>query len=441
MPEDVLQKAQGHREPVGEIRVLIAAGRGDVEGAQRSTVVAVGEDVDLIGGVQRRQAGGKVQRVRGGHEPVALGREQEGRRRLGVDVVQHIGHLDAHGDTVRGVDAVAQQQGGGADAAHGAQCTGQVGTGGKAQHGDLVRVDVEFFRVVMQVDERLLRLGQRIVEHLGTGAAGADGIPQHEGVVTGIQKGQRHWLGLAVGAVGIAAAWADEDGRADIQVGQGAAGLLDIAGQGGAAPSDGMGELVHSGYLRLILLILLFQRETAPADFGDAADDEKAFRVNGMDELFEASEKLYNEGESFVLDLVGFFEDEYKEKVSRLEERGIVKFHGFQEEPRPYYAAADCIVMPSYHEGMSNVNLEASATGRPVITSDIPGCKEAVEDGKTGWLCKAQNADSLYNKMKLFLGESVSRREEMGRLARKKMENEFDKALVVESTIRALKVL
>ena len=61
MPEDVFQKAQGHREPVGEIRVLIAAGRGDVEGAQRSAVVAVREDVDLIGGVQRRQAGGKVQ--------------------------------------------------------------------------------------------------------------------------------------------------------------------------------------------------------------------------------------------------------------------------------------------------------------------------------------------------------------------------------------------
>ena len=167
----------------------------------------------------------------------------------------------------------------------------------------------------------------------------------------------------------------------------------------------------------------------------------RIMKEKGMDELFEASEKLYNEGESFVLDLVGFFEDEYKEKVSRLEERGIVKFHGFQEEPRPYYATADCIVMPSYHEGMSNVNLEASATGRPVITSDIPGCKEAVEDGQTGWLCKAQNADSLYNKMKLFLGESVSRREEMGKLARKKMENEFDKALVVESTINALKVL
>ena len=84
----VLQKAQGHREPVGEIRVLIAAGRGDVEGAQRSTVVAVREDVDLIGSVQRRQVGGKVQRVRGGHTRTSYTASQDVKNALG-----HFGYL------------------------------------------------------------------------------------------------------------------------------------------------------------------------------------------------------------------------------------------------------------------------------------------------------------------------------------------------------------
>lgn len=164
----------------------------------------------------------------------------------------------------------------------------------------------------------------------------------------------------------------------------------------------------------------------------------RIMKEKGMDELFEAAERLHNDGESFVLDLVGFFEDEYKEKVDCLAEKGIVKFHGFQEEPRPYYAKADCVVMPSYHEGMSNVNLEASATGRPVITTDIPGCRESVENERTGWLCESKNADSLYVKMKLFLNTDSAVREQMGKNARKKMEAEFDKKAVVNQTIKAL---
>lgn len=164
----------------------------------------------------------------------------------------------------------------------------------------------------------------------------------------------------------------------------------------------------------------------------------RIMKEKGMDELFEASERLHNDGESFVLDLVGFFEDEYKEKVDQLVEKGIVEFHGFQEEPRPYYAKADCVVMPSYHEGMSNVNLEASATGRPVITTDIPGCRESIENEKTGWLCESKNTDSLYDKMKAFLNTEPAVREEMGKNARSKMEAEFDKKVVVKQTIKAL---
>lgn len=164
----------------------------------------------------------------------------------------------------------------------------------------------------------------------------------------------------------------------------------------------------------------------------------RIMKEKGMDELFAAAEKLCDDGFEFVLDLVGFFEDEYKEKVEQLESRGIVKFHGFQEEPRPYYAAADCVVMPSYHEGMSNVNLEASATGRPVITTDIPGCREAIDDETTGWLCRVKDVDSLCEKMKAFLNMNITDREIMGKSARKKMEAEFDKIAVVSDTIEAL---
>ena len=164
-------------------------------------------------------------------------------------------------------------------------------------------------------------------------------------------------------------------------------------------------------------------------------------KEKGVDELFAAARRLRKDlGNRFVLDLVGFFEDSdgYEAEINRLVEEGIAVFHGFQSDPRPFYAAADCVVLPSYHEGMSNVLLEASATGRPVITSDIHGCKEAVEDGKTGLLCQVKDADSLYEQMLRMAHTSREARAQMGVLAREKMEREFDKKCVVRRTVEAL---
>ena len=161
----------------------------------------------------------------------------------------------------------------------------------------------------------------------------------------------------------------------------------------------------------------------------------RIMKEKGIDELFTAMRRLHAEyGDKVVLDIVGFFEDEYKDVIEKMVEDGIAVFHGFQEETRPYYVMADCVVLPSYHEGMSNVLLEASAMGRPVITSDISGCREAVEDGKSGYLCEVKNADMLFEKMKLMADKSVEEIEEMGRSARERMEKLFDKKRIVEQT-------
>ena len=155
----------------------------------------------------------------------------------------------------------------------------------------------------------------------------------------------------------------------------------------------------------------------------------RIMQEKGMDELFAAAARLHEEfGSKVVLDLVGFFEDAYKSQVEQLQKSGIAVFHGFQSDPLPFYAAADCVVLPSYHEGMSNVLLEAAAVGRPVITSDIPGCREAVDDGVSGYLCKVRRMVVLSSDI----------RETMGQAAREKMVQEFEKGRVVQSTIRAL---
>lgn len=159
----------------------------------------------------------------------------------------------------------------------------------------------------------------------------------------------------------------------------------------------------------------------------------------GVGELLEAYSRLYQEYPGqLMLDVVGFYEDDFQQRIQTLAESGTICFHGFQPEPRPYYTQADCVVMPSYHEGMSNVLLEAAGTGRPVITSDIPGCREAVEDGVTGFLCRPKDTDSLYEKMKAMLLLSRSDRAEMGRAGHEKMRREFEKNQVVEQTISAV---
>lgn len=162
----------------------------------------------------------------------------------------------------------------------------------------------------------------------------------------------------------------------------------------------------------------------------------RIMKEKGVDELFYAIKKLKNEfGDNVNLDIIGFFEDEYKEITEKMHGDGIIRFHGFQTDARPYYKDCSCVVLPSYHEGLSNVLLEASATGRPVITSDIPGCREAVEDNSSGYLAEAKNGDSLYEKMKKFALLPIEQKAEMGKNARLKMEKDFDKADVVRQTI------
>ncbi len=164
----------------------------------------------------------------------------------------------------------------------------------------------------------------------------------------------------------------------------------------------------------------------------------RLMREKGMDEILYAIRRLHQEGEAFDLDLVGFFDDDYKQEVEALVNEGIATFHGFQPEPRPYYAAASCVLIPSHHEGMSNVILEAAATGRPVIVTDIPGCREAVEHGVTGLLVRAKDGQSLYEAMKEIIHTPHQQREEMGKLGRAKMERQFRKEMVVAQTVEAL---
>lgn len=161
-------------------------------------------------------------------------------------------------------------------------------------------------------------------------------------------------------------------------------------------------------------------------------------KEKGMDELIYATKKLHERyGNKVLLDLVGFFEDEYKDQINQLVADGCAVFHGFQTDPRPYYAMADCVVLPSHHEGLSNVLLEAAAIGRPIITNNIAGCREAVVRNESGLLCTLKDEESLFAAMDRFMQLSREEREAMGKCGRAYMDN-FDKDAVVRRTVDAI---
>ena len=166
----------------------------------------------------------------------------------------------------------------------------------------------------------------------------------------------------------------------------------------------------------------------------------RVMHEKGVDELFAAAKRMKQEfGNRVEFHIVGSFEEACKPVMDELEQSGVVRYHGYQPDMRPFYAMAGCVVLPSYHEGMSNVLLEAAASGRPLITSDIPGCREAVEDGVSGYLCPAKDADALYAAMRRFIELPLAERAELGCHGRERMQTLFNKKKIVKQTIENLK--
>lgn len=164
----------------------------------------------------------------------------------------------------------------------------------------------------------------------------------------------------------------------------------------------------------------------------------RIMKEKGIDELLWAARKVKDEYPSVQFDILGNMEDDYRQIIDEACSAGIINYYGYQSDVRPFIEKCHCFVLPSYHEGMANTNLECAAMGRPLITSNIYGCKEAVVDGKSGFLVKKTDAEDLYQKMRRFLQISMEEKERMGLKAREHIETLFDKKKVVKNTINRL---
>lgn len=157
----------------------------------------------------------------------------------------------------------------------------------------------------------------------------------------------------------------------------------------------------------------------------------------GIDDYIEAAKEIKKTYKNTEFNIIGFIEpteQQYLQEFKELEKNEIIKYRGEQKDTRPFIKKSHAIIHPSkYGEGMSNVLLENASSGRPIITTNNPGCYETVEDGVTGYIYKMGNVKELVEKIELFIKLSHEQKRKMGIAGRNKMIKEFDRNIVINN--------
>lgn len=167
----------------------------------------------------------------------------------------------------------------------------------------------------------------------------------------------------------------------------------------------------------------------------------------GVGEFSEAARNICKNRSDVEFCLLGGLDNDNPSSISgeQIEAwvaEGHVDYLGYSDDVYGEMLNADCIVLPSaYPEGTPRALLEASAIGRPLITTDASGCRSTVDDGTNGYLCAMRDAGDLQDKIEKMIALSPQERSDMGRAGRAKMEREFDETFVIEKYIELVKEL
>jgi glycosyltransferase involved in cell wall biosynthesis len=172
----------------------------------------------------------------------------------------------------------------------------------------------------------------------------------------------------------------------------------------------------------------------------------RLLRDKGVLEFVEAARLIRKAHPTISFQLLGFLDVENRTAISSAMVdqwigEGVIEYLGVTEDVRPHIAAADCIVLPSYREGTPRTLLEAAAMGKPLIATDVPGCREVVVHGENGYLCEVKNAEDLARKCEDLIRLPDEERRRMGDASRQKMEREFDEKLVISAYMEVLEEL
>lgn len=169
----------------------------------------------------------------------------------------------------------------------------------------------------------------------------------------------------------------------------------------------------------------------------------RLLRDKGVHEFVDAARRVKSRTPTARFQLLGAAGSENRTAIDLAtvrawEQEGIVDYLGTTPDVRPFIEAADCVVLPSYREGAPRTLIEAAAMARPLIATDVPGCRSIVDNDVSGFLCAARSTDSLTAAIERFLALPRHAQSEMGRAGRAKMEREFDQAIVVAAYNQAI---
>lgn len=163
----------------------------------------------------------------------------------------------------------------------------------------------------------------------------------------------------------------------------------------------------------------------------------------GVGEYVEAARLVREVEPRARFGLLGFLDVDNRTAVPRSAvdawvAEGIIEFHGASDDVRPYIADSECVVLPSYREGMPRILLEAGAMARPMIASDVPGCRQAVVDGENGLLCAVKDARALADAMLKMIRMPTPERAAMGQAARALVERSYDERDAIGEYLAAI---
>lgn len=194
-------------------------------------------------------------------------------------------------------------------------------------------------------------------------------------------------------------------------------------------------------------------RFQAPADAPRRNADAPVFLLlarlmwdKGVGEFVEAARAVKARYPKARFQVLGFLDVANPSAISRRQmdewtSEGVVEYHEPTDDVRPWLTQADCVVLPSYREGVPRTLLEAAAMARPVVTTDAPGCRDTVIDGETGYLCRTADAEDLADKLLRFAALPVGERAAMGRAGRAFVTRDFDERFVLRRYIETVRTV
>lgn len=165
----------------------------------------------------------------------------------------------------------------------------------------------------------------------------------------------------------------------------------------------------------------------------------RIMKEKGINEYLDAARYIREQYTYTKFHICGFCEQAYEKIIDDYSNKGYVIYHGMIDDVRNVYEHTHCTILPTYYpEGMSNVLLESAASGRPIISTNRPGCREIIDDEYNGYIVKAKDSKDLISIIEKFISLTHEKKKTLGDNSRKKVEKDFDRQIVVDKYLHAV---